>query len=120
MERSPGGGSEAYQPATHGRAMESETALSFDANGQITALKVETWSDLGAYQAQFGPAIQTMAGGRIMGGVYRIPAIHNLVHGVVTNTTPVDAYRGAGRPEPAYFMELWIEARAREIGYVVH
>jgi len=108
--------SDAFQTDTHGRAMESEAALALDAQGRILALKVETWSDLGAYQAQFGPAIQTMAGGRIMGGVYRIAAIHNLVHGVVTNTTPVDAYRGAGRPESAYIMERLIEAAAREIG----
>ncbi|OYQ24724.1 carbon monoxide dehydrogenase [Sandarakinorhabdus cyanobacteriorum] len=108
--------SDAFQTDTHGRAMESEAALALDAEGRILALKVETWSDLGAYQAQFGPAIQTMAGGRIMGGVYRIPAIQNLVHGVVTNTTPVDAYRGAGRPESAYIMERLIEAAAREIG----
>ena len=108
--------SDAFQTDTHGRAMESEAALALDAQGRILALKVETWSDLGAYQAQFGPAIQTMAGGRIMGGVYRIPAIHNLVHGVVTNTTPVDAYRGAGRPESAYIMERLIEAAARELG----
>jgi len=51
-----------------------------------------------------------------LGGVYRIPAIHNLVHGVVTNTAPVDAYRGAGRPEVAYLMERLIEAAARELG----
>jgi carbon-monoxide dehydrogenase large subunit len=108
--------SDAFQTDTHGRAMESEAALALDKAGRILALKVETWSDLGAYQAQFGPAIQTMAGGRIMGGVYRIPAIHNLVHGVVTNTTPVDAYRGAGRPESAYIMERLIEAAARELG----
>jgi carbon-monoxide dehydrogenase large subunit len=108
--------SDAFQTDTHGRAMESEAALALDEAGRILALKVETWSDLGAYQAQFGPAIQTMAGGRIMGGVYRIPAIHNLVHGVVTNTTPVDAYRGAGRPESAYIMERLIEAAARELG----
>jgi aerobic carbon-monoxide dehydrogenase large subunit len=107
---------DAFQTDTHGRAMESEAALALDKDGRILALKVETWSDLGAYQAQFGPAIQTMAGGRIMGGVYRIPAIQNLVHGVVTNTTPVDAYRGAGRPESAYVMERLIEAAAREIG----
>ena len=106
---------DAFQTDTHGRAMVSEASLGFDANGLITALAVETWSDLGAYQAQFGPAIQTMAGGRIMGGVYRIPTIHNLVHGVVTNTAPVDAYRGAGRPESAYIMERLIEAAAREL-----
>jgi aerobic carbon-monoxide dehydrogenase large subunit len=108
--------SDAFQTDTHGRAMESDAALALDKEGRILALQVETWSDLGAYQAQFGPAIQTMAGGRIMGGVYRIPAIHNLVHGVVTNTAPVDAYRGAGRPESAYIMERLIEAAAHELG----
>jgi carbon-monoxide dehydrogenase large subunit len=107
---------DAFQTDTHGRAMVSDAQLGFDANGLITALAVETWSDLGAYQAQFGPAIQTLAGGKIMGGVYRIPSIHNLVHGVVTNTAPVDAYRGAGRPESAYVMERLIEAAARELG----
>ena len=107
---------DAFQSDTHGRAMVSDAAIGFDANGRITALQVETWSDLGAYQSQFGPAIQTFAGGRIIGGVYRIPAIHNHVHGVVTNCTPVDAYRGAGRPESAYIMERLIEAAARELG----
>lgn len=107
---------DAFQTDTHGRAMVSEAALGFDANGRITALAVETWSDLGAYQAQYGPAIQTVAGGTIIGGVYRIPAIHNLVHGVITNTAPVDAYRGAGRPESAYIMERLVEAAARELG----
>ena len=107
---------DAFQSDTHGRAMVSDCAIGFDAAGLITALQVETWSDLGAYQSQFGPAIQTVAGGRILGGVYRIPAIHNLVHGVVTNTTPVDAYRGAGRPEAAYIVERLLEAAARELG----
>ncbi len=110
---------DAFQTDTHGRAMESDASLAFDKDGRIVALKVETWSDLGAYQAQFGPAIQTLAGGRIMGGVYRIPAIHNAVHGVVTNTAPVDAYRGAGRPESAYVMERLLEAAARELGVPV-
>jgi len=110
---------DAFQTDTHGRAMVSEAQLGLDADGLITALAVETWSDLGAYQAQYGPAIQTVAGGKILGGVYRIPTIHNLVHGVVTNTAPVDAYRGAGRPESAYIMERLIEAAARETGVAV-
>ncbi|MGI4878249.1 MAG: xanthine dehydrogenase family protein molybdopterin-binding subunit [Janthinobacterium lividum] len=107
---------DAFQSDTHGRAMVSDAALGFDADGLITALQVETWSDLGAYQSQFGPGVQTLAGGRIMGGVYRIPAIHNMVHGIVTNTVPTDAYRGAGRPESAYVMERLLEAAARELG----
>jgi carbon-monoxide dehydrogenase large subunit len=110
---------DAFQTDTHGRAMETDAALAFDRDGRILALQVETWSDLGAYQAQFGPAIQTLAGGRIIGGVYRIPAIHNAVHGVVTNTAPVDAYRGAGRPESANIMERLLEAAARELGLEV-
>lgn len=108
--------SDSFQTDAHGRAMVTEAALGLDAAGRITALRAETWSDLGAYQAQFGPAIQTFAGGRILGGVYRIPAIFNLVHGVVTNTAPVDAYRGAGRPEACYIMERLIEAAARATG----
>lgn len=108
--------SDAFQTDSHGRAVVSEAALALDAEGNILALAVESWSDLGAYQAQFGPAIQTMAGGRIIGGVYRIPTIHNHVHGVVTNTAPVDAYRGAGRPEATYLVERLIETAARETG----
>lgn len=108
--------SDAFQTDSHGRAVVSEAALALDAEGNILALAVESWSDLGAYQAQYGPAIQTMAGGRIIGGVYRIPAIHNHVHGVVTNTAPVDAYRGAGRPEATYLVERLIETAARETG----
>jgi len=107
---------DAFQTDTHGRAMVSDAALGFDAQGRITALAVETWSDLGAYQSQFGPAIQTVAGGSIIGGVYRIPSIHNLVHGVITNTAPVDAYRGAGRPESTYIMERLMDAAAHELG----
>jgi carbon-monoxide dehydrogenase large subunit len=108
--------SDAFQTDSHGRAVVSEAALALDAEGNILALAVESWSDLGAYQAQYGPAIQTMAGGRIIGGVYRIPATHNHVHGVVTNTAPVDAYRGAGRPEATYLVERLIETAARETG----
>jgi carbon-monoxide dehydrogenase large subunit len=108
--------SDAFQTDTHGRAMVSDAALALDADGRVLALKVESWSDLGAYQSVYGPAIQTLAGGRIMGGVYRIPAIHNGVHGVVTNTAPVDAYRGAGRPEATYIIERLMEAAARETG----
>jgi carbon-monoxide dehydrogenase large subunit len=108
--------SDAFQTDSHGRAVVSEAALALDAEGNFLALAVESWSDLGAYQAQFGPAIQTMAGGRIIGGVYRIPAMHNHVHGVVTNTAPVDAYRGAGRPEATYLVERLIETAARETG----
>ncbi len=107
---------DAFQTDTHGRDMISHAALATDRDGRILGLQVETWSNLGAYQSEFGAAIQTWAGGRIMGGVYRVPAIHNRVHGTVTNTAPVDAYRGAGRPESAYVIERLIEAAARALG----
>ncbi|MEM8825559.1 MAG: xanthine dehydrogenase family protein molybdopterin-binding subunit [Pseudomonadota bacterium] len=110
---------DAFQTDAHGRAMVTDAELALDADGKIQGLRVETWSDLGAYQSQFGPAIQTFAGGRIMGGVYRIRAIHNRVHGVVTNTTPTDAYRGAGRPEATYIIERMMEAAAQETGLSV-
>ncbi|MBV7257658.1 xanthine dehydrogenase family protein molybdopterin-binding subunit [Pacificimonas sp. WHA3] len=107
---------DAFQTDLHGRAMVTDAQLALDDKGMILGLKAETWSDLGGYQSQYGPAIQTFAGGRIIGGVYRIPAIHNVVHGVATNTAPTDAYRGAGRPEAAYIIERLMEAAARETG----
>ncbi|MBZ6379320.1 xanthine dehydrogenase family protein molybdopterin-binding subunit [Pacificimonas aurantium] len=110
---------DAFQTDAAGRAMQTDAAVALDEEGKILGLKVRTWSDLGAYQSQFGPAIQTFAGGRIMGGVYRIPAILNQVHGVVTNTAPTDAYRGAGRPEATYIVERLLEAAARETGMEV-
>lgn len=107
---------DAFQTDTHGRSMVSDAALALDADGRILGLRVHSYSDIGAYKSTFGPGIQTSAGGRIVGGVYRIPAIHNRVTCVFTNTAPTDAYRGAGRPEAAYLMERLIEAAAREVG----
>ncbi len=108
--------SDAFQTDTHGRDMVSDAALALDAKGMFLGLRVKTWSNLGGYQAQFGPAIQTFAGGKMVGGLYRIPAMYNEVVGVATNTAPVDAYRGAGRPEAAYITERLVETAAMEMG----
>jgi aerobic carbon-monoxide dehydrogenase large subunit len=108
--------SDAFQSDMMGRDLISNAQIALDKDGLIQAIKVETWSNLGAYQGVFGPAIQTVAGGKMIGGVYRIPALFNKVHGVLTNTTGTDAYRGAGRPEACYITERLIEAAAAEMG----
>lgn len=107
---------DAFQTDTHGRDLESDVALALDETGRFLAMKVETRCNLGAYQSQYGPAIQTMAGGKMVGGVYAIPAIHNRVAGILTNTAPTDAYRGAGRPEACYITERIVDQAAREMG----
>jgi carbon-monoxide dehydrogenase large subunit len=80
-------------------------------------VRIETTANLGAYCSNAGPFVPTMAGGRIVGSVYRIPHIHHSVHCVFTNTMPVGAYRGAGRPEACYVMERLLDAAARQIGF---
>lgn len=107
---------DAFQTDTHGRDMVSEVELALDRDAKFLGLRVKTFSNMGAYQAQFGPAIQTFAGGKMVGGLYKIPTMHNEVVGVATNTAPVDAYRGAGRPESAYLTERVVEQAARELG----
>lgn len=107
---------DAFQTDTHGRDMVSDAELALDKAGMFLGLRVKTWSNMGGYQAQFGPAIQTFAGGKMVGGLYRIPAMYNEVVGVATNTAPVDAYRGAGRPEAAYITERLVETAAMEMG----
>jgi aerobic carbon-monoxide dehydrogenase large subunit len=108
--------SEAFLTDTHGRDMVSDCTLALDADGHFLALDVQTHVNLGAYQAMFGNAIQTVAGGKMIGGVYRIPAMHNRVTGVLTNTAPTDAYRGAGRPEATYLTERMVDAAAHQLG----
>ena len=71
---------------------------------------------MGAYLSNFAPEIPTGSGGVMFSGVYAIPAIHVAVKGVFTHTVPVDAYRGAGRPEAAYAIERLIDVAARRLG----
>ena len=82
------------------------------ADGKILALRVTTAANLGAYLSTFAPAIPTFLYGTLLNGVYTIGAIHVSVTGVFSNTTAVDAYRGAGRPEAAYVLERMVEAAA--------
>ncbi len=109
--------SEMFLSDNHGRDNLTEVTGSFDTDGNLLAVRIETTANLGAYCSNAGPFVPTMAGGRIVGSVYRIPHIHHSVRCVFTNTMPVGAYRGAGRPEACYVMERLLDAAARQIGF---
>src|SRR5204863_528943 len=90
--------------------------LALDRGLRFTGLSVEILANMGAYLSNFAPEIPTFSGAVMYSGVYAIPAIHVAVKGVFTNTVPVDAYRGAGRPEAAYALERLIDVAARRLG----
>jgi aerobic carbon-monoxide dehydrogenase large subunit len=108
--------SEAFISDSHGRDNVTRAELALDGAGRILAVRVQTTANLGAYLSQFGPYIPTLAAKGMQTGVYDIPAAYNEVKGVFTNTVPVDAYRGAGRPEAAYIVERLIDAAGRATG----
>jgi len=108
--------SEMFLADSHGRDNLTTATLTLDAQGRILGLKVVTLANLGAYCTAVGPFVPTIAGGRITGTVYKIPALYHSVQCLFTNTMPVSAYRGAGRPESCYVMERLIEAAAVELG----
>ena len=101
---------------THGRDHVTRARMAFDADGRILALQVDTVAAIGAYVTAFGAAIPGYFYAPLLAGMYRTPAIHARVRGVYTHTGPVDAYRGAGRPEATYVIERAIEAGAHEMG----
>lgn len=101
---------------TQGRDHVSEAELALDADGHFLALRVRTIANLGAYLSNFAPYIPTDLYAMMLPGVYTFSAVHAEVTGVFTNTAPVDAYRGAGRPEAAYLLERMVDAAARETG----
>jgi len=100
---------------THGRDSIMNAALAFDAEYRITGMRVEMVANMGAYLSQYGPMIPTMAA-LMATGVYDIPSLDYEIKGAYTNTTPVDAYRGAGRPEAAYLIERLMDSSARDLG----
>ena len=103
---------EAYMTDAHGRDHVTDAEMAMSADGKILALRVTTAANLGAYLSTFAPAVPTFLYGTLLNGVYTIGAIHVSVTGVFSNTTVVDAYRGAGRPEAAYVLERMVEAAA--------
>ena len=99
-----------------GRDLTSTATIAFDTDHRIVAYKVESVSNLGAYNSQFAQHIQSELFSKVAPGTYDIPAIWLDVTGVYTNTTPVDAYRGAGRPEAIFVLERTMDQAARELG----
>ncbi|HUG42934.1 MAG TPA: molybdopterin cofactor-binding domain-containing protein [Acidobacteriota bacterium] len=108
--------SEANLTDAHGRDHVTTAEMALDADGKILGLRVKTYAAMGAYLSTFAPAIPTYLYGTLLSGQYTIPAIHCNVIGVFTNTAPVDAYRGAGRPEATYVVERLMDQAARETG----
>jgi carbon-monoxide dehydrogenase large subunit len=108
--------SEAFMSDTQGRDNVTRLELFLDEELRFRALQVETTANMGAYLSNFAPEIPTMSGAVMLSGVYAIPAIQVAVKGVFTNTVPVDAYRGAGRPEAAYAIERLVDFAARRLG----
>ncbi|MDE0923463.1 xanthine dehydrogenase family protein molybdopterin-binding subunit [Aurantimonas coralicida] len=107
---------EAFLTDAHGRDHVTEVEMALDADNKILGLKVDTVANLGAYMSLFSSATPTYLYATLLSGQYDIPAIHANVRAVYTNTVPVDAYRGAGRPEATYVIERTMETAARELG----
>jgi carbon-monoxide dehydrogenase large subunit len=103
---------EAYMTDAQGRDHVTDAAMAMSKDGKILGLHVKTTANLGAYLSTFAPAVPTFLYGTLLNGVYVMGAIKCEVTGVFTNTTAVDAYRGAGRPEACYVLERMIDAAA--------
>ena len=110
------GRQENYLATTHGRDHVGEVEIIGDSDGNITGLRTELYANMGAYLSTFAPAIPTYLFGLMLVGPYSIDNIQCKVTGVYTTTTPVDAYRGAGRPEATYLVERMVDRYAAEIG----
>ena len=108
--------SENLMEDTQARDHVTRCRMAFDREGLILAIEVDTIAAIGAYVSAFGAAIPGYFYAPLLAGMYRTPAIHARVRGVYTNTVPIDAYRGAGRPEATYVVERLVEAGARELG----
>ena len=107
---------EAFLCDAHGRDHVTKAELALDAEGRILGLRARTIANLGAYLSTFASSVPTYLYAPLLSGQYNIPAIYAEVDGVYTTTAPVDAYRGAGRPEATFVVERLIETAARRIG----
>ncbi len=107
---------EAFQSDIQGRDHVSIAEMAVDKDGKFLGERITTYAALGAYLNHFSVFIPTMAGSSMLNGLYATPAIYVNVKGVMTNTVPTDAYRGAGRPEASYLMERFVDHIARELG----
>ncbi|MBL8377966.1 MAG: xanthine dehydrogenase family protein molybdopterin-binding subunit [Burkholderiales bacterium] len=107
---------EAFLADSHGRDNASDAELALDGEGRFLALRVKTLANVGAYLSYLGAVIPTLAGTKPLAGVYRTPLLRLEVQVVQTHTAPVEAYRGAGRPEAIFLMERLVDAAARVSG----
>ena len=108
--------SENYQATTHGRNHVQDVELAATKDGRITGIRAEVRAGMGAYLSTAAPGIPTILHGLMLSGVYDIPAIREDVYGLYTNETPVEAYRGAGRPEATFMLERLVDMLADRLG----
>ncbi|MCS6892838.1 MAG: xanthine dehydrogenase family protein molybdopterin-binding subunit [Rhodovarius sp.] len=108
--------SESFMTDAHGRDHVTAAELALDADGRFLALRVKTLANMGAYLSTFAPSVPTYLYATLLAGVYTTPAIYAEVKAVFTNTVPVDAYRGAGRPEATFLLERLVDVAAQEMG----
>jgi carbon-monoxide dehydrogenase large subunit len=107
--------SESFLTDAHGRDHVTTAELALDKDGTFLALRVDTTANMGAYLSTFASCIPTILYATLLAGQYKTPHIYCRVQAVFTNTAPVDAYRGAGRPEATYLLERIVELAAREM-----
>ncbi len=108
--------SEAFISDAQGRDHVTKIELALDEEGHFLAIRTDTYANMGAYLSTFAPSVPTWLHGTLMAGNYKTPLIYVNVKAVFTNTVPVDAYRGAGRPEASFQLERVIDKAAREMG----
>lgn len=106
---------ESFLADAHGRDHVTHAELALSQDGDFLGLRVRTTANMGAYLSTFASSVPTYLYGTLMAGQYKTPAIYVEVQAVFTNTAPVDAYRGAGRPEATYVVERIVETAAREL-----
>jgi aerobic carbon-monoxide dehydrogenase large subunit len=107
--------SESFLTDAHGRDHATRVELALDGKGNFLALRVKTIANMGAYLSTFASSVPTILYATLLAGQYKTPAIYCEVKAVFTNTAPVDAYRGAGRPEATYVVERIVEQAARDL-----
>ena len=108
--------SESFMSDAHGRDHVTRAELALDDEGRFLGLRVHTLANLGAYLSTFGAAVPTWMYAPVFSGCYSTPAIYSEVKGIFTNTVPVDAVRGAGRPEASFMLERLVDVAARKLG----
>ncbi len=106
---------EAFVTDAHGRDHVTTAKLGINNDGTFTGLQVTTWANMGAYLSTFAPLIPTALYVTLFSGLYKIPTIFGESYGTMTNTVPVDAYRGAGRPEASYMLETLVDMAATKL-----